>query len=163
MLCLDADRAGLAASAKNARAALLAGMRVKAVRLPEGKDPADVVSEDPHRLHYAGEGIQERHRILPGRAFRSRTRPSASSPRARSADTSRTAEILREFPHVEDDVNFLDELYERFTIAGIDILEGGMLEDNADEYLATRNIKGRESSATTPSRYTSAKSASTRS
>lgn len=48
MLCLDGDRAGLAASAKNARAALLAGMRVKAVRLPEGKDPADVVSEDPH-------------------------------------------------------------------------------------------------------------------
>jgi len=56
------------------------------------------------------------------------------------------SEILKEFPHVEDDVNFLDELYERFTVAGIDILEGGMLEDNADEYLATRNIKGRESS-----------------
>lgn len=48
MLCLDGDRAGLAASAKNARAAMLSGMRVKAVRLPEGKDPADVVSEDPH-------------------------------------------------------------------------------------------------------------------
>src|SRR5690606_37662939 len=32
MLCLDADRAGLAASEKNARAALAAGMRVKAVR-----------------------------------------------------------------------------------------------------------------------------------
>jgi DNA primase len=48
MLCLDGDRAGLAASAKNARAALLAGMRVKAVQLPEGKDPADVVCEDPH-------------------------------------------------------------------------------------------------------------------
>jgi DNA primase len=47
MLCLDGDRAGLAASAKNARAAMLAGMRVKAIRLPEGKDPADVVSEDP--------------------------------------------------------------------------------------------------------------------
>jgi RNA polymerase primary sigma factor len=56
------------------------------------------------------------------------------------------SEILREFPHVEDDVSFLDELYERFTAAGIDILEGGMLEDNADQYLATRNIKGRESS-----------------
>lgn len=55
------------------------------------------------------------------------------------------SEILKEFPHVEDDVMFLDELYERFTIAGIDILEGGMLEDNADEYLATRNIKGRDS------------------
>ena len=56
------------------------------------------------------------------------------------------SEILKEFPHVEDDVMFLDELYERFTAHGIDILEGGMLEDNADEYLATRNIKGRESS-----------------
>lgn len=57
------------------------------------------------------------------------------------------SEILREFPHVEDDIMFLDELYERFTVAGIDILEGGMLEDNADQYLATRNIKGRESSS----------------
>lgn len=55
------------------------------------------------------------------------------------------SEILREFPHVEDDVRFLDELYEKFVTAGIDVLEGGMLEDNADEYLATRNIKGRES------------------
>jgi len=53
-------------------------------------------------------------------------------------------EILKEFPSIEDDVNFLDELYERFTVSGIDILEGGMLEDNADEYLATRNIKGRD-------------------
>ncbi len=57
------------------------------------------------------------------------------------------SEILKEFPHVEDDVQFLDELYERFTVAGIDILEGGMLEDNADQYLATRNIKGRDSSS----------------
>ena len=55
------------------------------------------------------------------------------------------SEILKEFPHIEDNVAFLDELYERFATCGIDILEGGMLEDNADEYLATRNIKGRES------------------
>ena len=57
------------------------------------------------------------------------------------------SEILREFPHIEDDVSFLEELYERLAVSGIDILEGGMLEDNADEYLATRNIKGRESSS----------------
>ncbi len=57
------------------------------------------------------------------------------------------SEILKEFPTIEEDVNFLDELYERFTTAGIDILEGGMLEDNADDYLASRNIKGRDSSA----------------
>lgn len=47
MLCLDSDRAGLAASQKNAIAALAAGMKVKAVELPPGKDPADVASEDP--------------------------------------------------------------------------------------------------------------------
>ncbi len=47
MLALDSDRAGLAASMKNAIAALHASMRVKAVRLPRGKDPADVAKEDP--------------------------------------------------------------------------------------------------------------------
>ncbi len=57
------------------------------------------------------------------------------------------SEILKEFPHIEEDVRFLDELYEKFVTAGIDVLEGGMLEDNAEEYLATRNIKGRESSS----------------
>lgn len=55
------------------------------------------------------------------------------------------SEILKEFPHIEDNISFLDELYERFSTAGIDILEGGMLEDATDQYLATRNIKGRES------------------
>lgn len=47
MLALDADRAGLAASAKNAYTALRAGMRVKAVRMPVGKDPADLAHENP--------------------------------------------------------------------------------------------------------------------
>lgn len=47
MLALDADRAGLSASAKNATAALADGMKVKAVKLPQGKDPADCISEDP--------------------------------------------------------------------------------------------------------------------
>jgi RNA polymerase primary sigma factor len=56
-------------------------------------------------------------------------------------------EILKSFPHVEDDVDFLEALYERFSIAGIDVLEGGMLEDNADQYLATKNIKDRQSTS----------------
>ena len=54
-------------------------------------------------------------------------------------------EILKSFPRVEDDVSFLESLYERFATAGVDVLEGGMLEDAADEYLATRNIKDRHS------------------
>jgi RNA polymerase primary sigma factor len=56
------------------------------------------------------------------------------------------SEILKSFPHVEEDVSFLESLYERFATAGVDVLEGGMLEDQADEYLATRNIKDRHSS-----------------
>lgn len=56
-------------------------------------------------------------------------------------------EILKSFPHVEDDVSFLESLYERLAIAGVDVLEGGMLEDAADEYLATRNIKDRHSTS----------------
>ena len=46
MLVLDADTAGLSATAKSAQLALREGLRVKAVRLPAGKDPADLISED---------------------------------------------------------------------------------------------------------------------
>ncbi len=46
MLVLDSDRAGLAATARSAVLALTAGMRVKAVRLPEGQDPADLLLKD---------------------------------------------------------------------------------------------------------------------
>jgi DNA primase len=47
MLVLDADPAGLSATARSAALALRAGLRVKAARLPSGKDPADLLSEDP--------------------------------------------------------------------------------------------------------------------
>jgi DNA primase len=50
MLCLDADKAGLAASNKAALIALAEGMQVKCVRLPEGKDPADLAKEDPQEF-----------------------------------------------------------------------------------------------------------------
>jgi DNA primase len=46
MLVLDADTAGRSATARSAQLALIAGLRVKAVRLPLGKDPADLVRED---------------------------------------------------------------------------------------------------------------------
>lgn len=40
-------------------------------------------------------------------------------------------EILKEFPTIEDDIVFLDELYEKFNTAGIDVLEsGGLLEES---------------------------------
>jgi len=43
-------------------------------------------------------------------------------------------EILKEFPHVEDDIIFLDELYNKLVVAGIDVLEGGgMLEVDEEQ------------------------------
>ena len=38
-------------------------------------------------------------------------------------------EILKLFPNIEQDISFLDVLYEKLTTAGIDILEGGNLLD----------------------------------
>ena len=46
MLVLDADPAGFKATARSAALALGNGLRVKAARLPKGKDPADLLCED---------------------------------------------------------------------------------------------------------------------
>jgi len=50
MLVLDADPAGLKATARSAELALRHGLRVKAVSLPAGKDPADLASEAPQEF-----------------------------------------------------------------------------------------------------------------
>lgn len=42
-------------------------------------------------------------------------------------------EILKSFPQVEEDVMFLEDLYEKFSTAGIDVLEGGGLLEIAEE------------------------------
>ncbi len=46
MLILDADQAGFKATARSSALALRQGLRVKAVSLPKGKDPAELISED---------------------------------------------------------------------------------------------------------------------
>lgn len=53
-------------------------------------------------------------------------------------------EILKEFPTIEEDINFLDELYERLATSGVDILEGGgLLENpNADDALNKKYMYG---------------------
>ena len=38
-------------------------------------------------------------------------------------------EMIKTFPDLENDILFLDELYERLSVAGIDVLEGGNLLD----------------------------------
>ena len=41
-------------------------------------------------------------------------------------------EILKEFPEIENDIMFLDELYTKFSTAGVDVLEGGGLLEVED-------------------------------
>ncbi len=57
-------------------------------------------------------------------------------------------EILKYFPQIEKDVPFLDEMYERFGIAGIDVLQsGGMLgDDQSIELLERKNSYKRNDS-----------------
>lgn len=58
-------------------------------------------------------------------------------------------ELLRSFPEIEKDVEFLDRLYERFSIAGIDVLQsGGMLGDDPSiEIIAQKNAFKRSDSS----------------
>jgi RNA polymerase primary sigma factor len=46
-------------------------------------------------------------------------------------------EILKEFPTIETDIVFLDELYSKFGVAGIDVLEGGGLLEMEPEVHAS--------------------------
>lgn len=48
-------------------------------------------------------------------------------------------EILKTFPNIENNILFLDELYEKFTVAGIDVLEGGNLL-NLDGDVTDKNL-----------------------
>ena len=59
-------------------------------------------------------------------------------------------EILKEFPKIEEDVFFLEEMYERFSTAGIDILEGGGLmggKEGEEELMDKKNLYRRTDSS----------------
>lgn len=47
-------------------------------------------------------------------------------------------EILKEFPNIEQDITFLDELYSKFSVSGIDVLEGGGLLEVEPEVVAPK-------------------------
>jgi len=50
-------------------------------------------------------------------------------------------EILKEFPTIEEDIIFLDDLYAKFQTMGIDVLEGGgMLEKEVEEPRSKKNV-----------------------
>lgn len=52
-------------------------------------------------------------------------------------------EILKSFPNIEENVVFLEELYDRFSTSGIDVLEsGGLLEEVPDEVVMRGGYRG---------------------
>ena len=52
-------------------------------------------------------------------------------------------EILKTFPAIENDVVFLEDLYERFSTSGVDVLEsGGLLDDVPDEVVMRGGYRG---------------------
>lgn len=57
-------------------------------------------------------------------------------------------EILREFPNIESEILFLDELYARLSQRGVDILEGGgLLDINVDTHENNKYTYGAKSSS----------------
>ena len=58
-------------------------------------------------------------------------------------------EILKNFPDIENNIFFLDELYEKLSVAGIDVLEGGNLldldADNLNKDLAKGSLHDHDS------------------
>lgn len=50
-------------------------------------------------------------------------------------------EILRAYPEIENNIDFLDDIYERLSNLGVDIIEsGGLLDVHTDEELVTRKL-----------------------
>ncbi len=56
-------------------------------------------------------------------------------------------EILKEFPNIENDVLFLETLYEKLSVSGVDVLEGGGLLDvkNDEEEMLKKYAQGHRS------------------
>ncbi|MEA1929733.1 MAG: sigma-70 family RNA polymerase sigma factor [Patescibacteria group bacterium] len=58
------------------------------------------------------------------------------------------AELLKELPNVEKDLVFLEEIYDRFEAAGVDVLEeGGLLDEVSDEKLQKSGLLSSESTS----------------
>ena len=51
-------------------------------------------------------------------------------------------EILKEFPTIEEDVLFLEDMYDKLRSAGVDVLEGGGLLENPQDDEKLKYVKG---------------------
>ncbi len=86
----------------------------KPEKKPEAKKPAAVKQHKPVKKQTLSPAMQQREKQAATLLQKGRDRGYVIYD-----------EILREFPKIEEDIVFLEDLYERFTSANVDVLEGG--------------------------------------
>ncbi len=89
----------------------------------------------PSRLKgkaYSGKKVIEKPKTKVEKAKDFETRANKLIQKGRDRGFVTYDEILKEFPQIENDIFFLDNLYEKLATAGIDVLEGGGLLEIED-------------------------------
>ena len=86
----------------------------KPEKKPEAKKPVAVKQHKPVKKQTLSPAMQQREK-----------QAAALLQKGRDRGYVIYDEILREFPKIEEDIVFLENLYERFTSANVDVLEGG--------------------------------------
>jgi RNA polymerase primary sigma factor len=114
----------------------------KVIKKVVKKSPAKKVlsskSNPSKKLKTSGKGTDKK------RDFETKTLKLLAKGRERGFVTY--DEILKEFPNIEMDVMFLDELYNRLSTTGVDVLEGGgMLNIEKEEELIKKYAYGGKS------------------
>ena len=116
---------------KPAKKAAKPAKKVKEMRVPAGKK----TTAKQNAQAFSHSAI---NRKGPNAATKKNAKKNKATPEERANDLVAKGkkrgfvtydEILRLFPTIEQDILFLDELYDKLTTAGIDILEGGNLLD----------------------------------
>lgn len=102
---------------------------VKATNKPKAKVEKKVVIKKPARPVSSATGVPKK------KDYQNR-KAEALIQRGKDRGFITYDEILKDFPTVEDDIVFLDDLYSKLQVAGVDILEsGGMLSISNEELL----------------------------
>ena len=122
---------GAAARARSARAATA---------------PSRIARHEPSRTAHPSIKAGQRRAVAPRSAQRVLDREERAErliAKGRERGFIVYDEILKEFPNIETDVIFLDELYERLAAASVDVLEGGVMLSGEEEEPLPKTKRGR--------------------
>ncbi len=125
-------------------------MKKKKQKVTKAKKPA--TKKAMKRSAVKGKALKKAAKSVTGKAVSGKKGSSAKNDLERRAERLLAKgkergfvtydEILKEFPTIEDDIVFLEELYAKLSTAGVDVLEGGGMldaamaevQDKKDEY-----------------------------